>query len=128
MNKTPITVYVSGKITGLKDLNKPKFAAASVLLKKHLTDELYRRVVVVNPHCLPNNHDKSWGAYMRVCLKALCDCERTYVLDDWKRSKGALTEVLMSKIIGVELYEIETMKTLRCSYVEIVHRLLVKLI
>jgi hypothetical protein len=128
MNKTPITVYVSGKITGVKDLNKPKFNAAAVLLKRYLTDGLYRHVVVINPHCLPDNHDKSWGAYMRECLVALCKCERTYVLDDWKKSKGALTEVLVSKIIGVELYEVETMGRLKCSYGEIMARLLVKLV
>lgn len=125
--KREMLVYLSGKITGLPDLNKPKFRAAQMLLVKELKDLEHKHIYVFNPHDLPDDHDKSWGSYMRECIKTLSVCERTYVLDDWKKSKGALTEVLISKILNMPVIEVETFKPITTPYLEIFARLLVKL-
>lgn len=120
-------IYLSGKITGLSDLNKPKFRSAEGLIRKTINMAGYS-VWTCNPHDLPDDHhDKSWYSYMRECLKALCVCSRIYVLDDWKDSKGAIVEVLVAKILNIPMYEVETMQKFRISYCNLFVRLLLKL-
>ena len=126
--KKELFVYLSGKITGVPNLNKPKFRAAEMLLKKELTDRERKYVWIFNPHDLPDDHDKSWGSYMRECIKVLCGCERTYVLDDWKDSKGALVEVLVSKILSIPVYDVDSFEPVKAGYIEIMTRLCIKLV
>ncbi|WP_317899453.1 DUF4406 domain-containing protein [Aurantibacillus circumpalustris] len=125
-HKRTLLVYLSGKITGLKDLNKPKFRAAERLILDRLQ---YRDffVHVFNPHDLPDDHDKQWHSYMRECIKALVCSNKIYVLDDWTKSKGALTEVLIAKILGMPMYSVDTMEVLQVSYSYLFTKLLFKL-
>ena len=112
-------IYISGKITGVPDLNKPKFQAAEEFVFRHqgfVHD-------IVNPHKLPDDHDKTWSSYMKECIKALCTCQHVVVLDDWEGSRGAITEVLIAKILQIPVWHIETMAPLKIS----VRRLLCKL-
>lgn len=103
----PITIYISGKISGLADLNKPKFAAAAVLIK-----DLYRghHNTIINPHDLDHskNEKKEWELYIRICLIALMKADEVVVLDDWKQSRGAIIEVLLADLLGMDIYPIET--------------------
>ena len=125
-NKRTILIYLSGKITGLSDLNKPKFEAAEKLIIDSLQFKDFF-VHVFNPHELPDDHDKRWSSYMRECIKALSVSNKVYVLDDWNKSKGALTEVLIAKILGMPIYAVETMEVLSVSYLYLFFKLLVKL-
>ena len=93
-------VYISGKITGCPDLNKPKFSHAEKELKK-----IYKKVI--NPHKLPANHDKSWEAYMKACIIALCKCDVVFLLDDWMQSKGAMLEFEIAAELGLEIKSVE---------------------
>lgn len=134
MEKT-LLVYLSGKISGLPDLNKPKFVAAADLIKwsaqvdhSLLNQDAGTFVHVIIPHELPDHHhDKSWASYMRECVKAMTQCEVMYVLDDWKDSKGALCEVFIAKIFGIPIYEVETLDKLRIGYLKLFVKLLLKL-
>jgi len=125
-HKRTILIYLSGKITGLKDLNKPKFAAAEKLIMDSLQFKDFF-VHVFNPHDLPDDHDKQWSSYMRECIKALSVSNKVYVLDDWNKSKGALTEVLIAKILGMPIYEVETLDVLKVSYLYLFTNLIFKL-
>jgi ADP-heptose:LPS heptosyltransferase len=125
-NKRQILIYLSGKITGLSDLNKPKFAAAERLILEHAKHtEMF--AYVFNPHFLPHDHDKQWGSYMRECLKALCKSNKIYVLDDWRKSKGAIVEVLVAKTLNMPLFEIDTFEPLKVSYRYLLFKLFLKL-
>lgn len=108
-NFNPTTVYISGKITGMPNLNKHKFDAA----EKHLTMYGYD---AINPHKLPDNHDKSWESYMRECTKALSNVDMVVVLDCWKHSRGAVREVMMAKFLGIPVVDIETMQDVEVPF------------
>lgn len=56
----------------------------------------------VNPMKLPHNHDKSWQAYMREDIKALCDCEAIFMLRTWAESKGARVEFSVAHSLGIK--------------------------
>ncbi|MCK6649815.1 MAG: DUF4406 domain-containing protein [Bacteroidia bacterium] len=97
--------YISGKITGLKDLNKPKFAAAEKLLKK-------LGYKTVNPHklCSDIHPDAAHTTFMKRCLAEVPKCDLVVVLDDWHNSVGAQDEVELAINLKLPVLEIETME------------------
>ena len=104
------TIYISGKITGAPNQNKHKFAAAEEHLQKFAN-------VILNPHTLPANHDKTWTSYMKVCIMSLCRADKVVVLDDWKNSKGAIREVMIAKWLNIPVISIEDMCEVKISLV-----------
>lgn len=83
-------VYISGKISGLGDLNRAKFDEAEARIRSYGFDP-------VNPHkILPANPSLTWVDYMRADIKALMDCHMVAVLNDWRFSKGAIIEVKLA--------------------------------
>lgn len=89
-------VYISGKMTGLLDLNVPKFKEAETRL-------IENGFHPVNPHSIhPADVSKyTWSDFMRADIKALMDCDMIAVLDDWSGSKGAKAEVWIGLILGM---------------------------
>jgi hypothetical protein len=77
-------VYISGPMSGRKDLNREEFVLAEVLLRG-LGHE------VVNPHTL-NPEGRGWVACMINDLRALRRCQGIYMLHDWATSRGARVE------------------------------------
>lgn len=124
--KHTLLIYLSGKCTGIKDFNINKFRVAETKIYKHYLSEPHGTWVCV-PHDLPDDHDKSWGMFMRAAIPALCACRKIYVLDDWKHSTGAIVEVLLAKILGMELYEVDTMRMFTVSYFRLFIKLLFRL-
>lgn len=102
-------VYISGKITGLPDCNRPKFLAAEALIIK-------KGLIPVNPHKLDDEHNKSWVAYMKACIAALIWCDAVFVLDDWNKSRGAIREIFIALFLQIPVYEIETMNEVKLSF------------
>lgn len=92
--------YISGKITGLDDLNRPKFSATeNWLYFKYGTETR-----VINPHKLPHLHDKSYNSYMREDLRYLLKSTAVVLLDDWMQSKGAIIESMTASFVGIPCY------------------------
>ena len=97
-------VYLSGKISGVEDLNRPKFERA----EKELNAKGYD---VVNPHKLfPAEPIRAWDEYMKNDIKHMMDCDMVAVLDDWKDSPGACIEVnlafcLRMKVVSADTFE-----------------------
>ena len=90
-------IYISGQISGLdrEEAKKPFDAAAEKWLKKGY--------LVVNP--MEHEPDGwSWGAYMRMDIKMLCDCTDIYMLKNYKNSKGALCELDIAEQLGLNIY------------------------
>lgn len=111
------TIYISGKITGCADLNRPKFTAAEVWV-------LHNGGIPVNPHKLPDNHDKSWFSYMRECVAALARVDQVVCLDDWNRSSGAIREVIIAKWLQIPVYTAFSMHPVRVSAITVLKLLL----
>lgn len=85
------TVYISGKITGLpNEVYVPKFKEAAL----KMNSAGFR---VINPVELPDDHEKTWKAYMKVDLLALKSCTHLYALNNWQDSPGAMVEVWFAK-------------------------------
>jgi hypothetical protein len=90
------TIYVSGPMTGCKDLNFPAFHAAARLLRD-------MGHTVINPAEINPDTTMPWEQCMRADIKALCDCDAIYLLPGWERSKGAHLELHIAHRIGMEV-------------------------
>lgn len=80
------TVYIAGKVTGLKyEEVCVKFAAAQERLEN-------RGFKVVNPmEIVPR--EATWSEAMRICLAALPECQMIYMLRCSVNSRGAKIEL-----------------------------------
>ena len=94
--KQPKLVYISGKITGIEHKAPQIFKNAEIELQFH-------GYKTINPLKLNHNHDKTWKSYMKVCIKSLTDCDTIYMLKNWYKSKGAIVELLIAKILGLTI-------------------------
>ena len=88
-------VYISGKITGIETEAFELFAKAETQLRELGYEP-------INPMTLIHEHDKSWHSYMKVCIKALCDCDAIYLLPNWGESKGANLEKEIASNLGLK--------------------------
>lgn len=95
--------YLSGKMSGLADLNRPKFNAAEDLLYSLFG----RGVIVINPHTLAMHEPKTWENFMRNDIRAMLRCSNVVVLDDWQNSRGAIIEVLLANALGIVIRPID---------------------
>ena len=86
--------YLSGKITGDDDY-RIKFEKA----EKLLTQKGYK---VLNP--IKHEKDgKSWIYYMKKDIKKLLKCDGIILLEDYKRSKGAMLEKQTAEGLGYKI-------------------------
>ena len=94
-NRAP-RIYVSGRMTGLPDLNFPAFNAEAARLRA-LGYE------VVNPAEM-NPSEPCWKACMRKDIAALMQCDWIAMLPDWQLSRGATEEYRLSELVGIEVF------------------------
>ena len=90
------TIYISGPMTGLTDLNFPAFHAAAAQLRA-------KGFTVVNPAEFGEGEGKEWVDYMRKDIKALMDCSMVATLPNWIESKGARLEVGIAVTLGMRV-------------------------
>ena len=86
-------IYISGKISGIENEAPKLFNDAEILLKEQGFE-------VVNPMTINHEHDKSWLSYMKEDIKAMMDCDSIYMLNNWKKSKGAKAERDIARQLG----------------------------
>lgn len=91
-------IYISGQITGLKpEEAKAKFNRAETMLQE-------KGYYPVNPMRLnPHEEGKTWKEYMLDDLDVLFDCEAIYLLDNWRKSKGARIEYQIAKEMEMQI-------------------------
>lgn len=77
------TVYIAGKITGLRDY-EDKFEDAV----RKLWEIGYTRIL--NPCCLPPNLE--YEQYMTICFTMIDVADEVWFLDNWQESEGARRE------------------------------------
>ncbi|MFY8161966.1 MAG: DUF4406 domain-containing protein [Candidatus Kapaibacteriota bacterium] len=92
-----MVVYISGKITGLDiEIVKQLFQDAETKL-------IELGYEVINPLKLPNDHDKTWESYMKVCIAYLTKCDAIYMLDGWENSRGANLEYYLAYELKIKV-------------------------
>lgn len=89
-------VYISGKISGMKQEAKELFRNAEIKLIRH-------GYKPVNPMSLPHHHDKEWSSFMKEDIIALLSCDSVYFLTNWHESKGAKLEFDLAVDLGLNL-------------------------
>lgn len=94
-----MVVYLSGKISGLPDLNSPKFQKAEDRWKGWGCE-------VINPlKLLPQDPIRKWEEYMRNDIKYLVEADKVAVLDDWQQSRGAVIEVRLAFDLNIPVVD-----------------------
>ena len=88
-------IYLCGKVTGLDaELCRYNFEQLETLVNMS-------KMEPVNPMKLDHNHDKTWESYMKVCIKALVDCDAVLCMANVKFSKGAKVERRLAYRLGI---------------------------
>jgi hypothetical protein len=90
-------IYISGKITGIEAEALVRFGLAELVMREAGFDP-------INPMALPHLHDKEWHSFMREDIKALCDCDAIYMLNNWKDSAGARLEHTVAECLGLQVF------------------------
>ena len=90
-------IYISGKISGIENDAPTLFSKAEKMLQS-LGFE------TVNPMTINHEHDKSWHSYMKEDVKALCDCDEIFMLQNWADSKGAIIEHTIAMHLGLRVH------------------------
>jgi uncharacterized protein DUF4406 len=94
-------LYLSGPMTGVKDLNRPAFNAAAKLLRK-------KGYKVVNPPELDKGEpQRSWSGCLRRDLRYMLECDKIALLPRWGKSKGANLEVHVGKQLGYDIHPLK---------------------
>lgn len=100
LDKKP-RVYISGKITGLKE---------SVYKNNFNSTELYLTGLgydVVNPVSYPTDPNWKWEDYMKRDIKLLVGCDYIYLLEGWQDSDGASLEKYIADILKIKTLELD---------------------
>jgi nucleoside 2-deoxyribosyltransferase len=99
-------IYLSGKMSGLPDFNRPKFDKFEALL-------IAQGHTVVVPHkCSPFHPNKAWEDYMKEDIKYMLECDMVAVLDDYIDSAGAMIEVLLARNLKMKVVDADTFKSI----------------
>lgn len=96
-------VYISGKVTGIKKEAARLFQEAEDFINKE------GDFVAVNPMKLDHSqHDKSWEAYMKMCITALMDCDYIFMLNNWRWSEGARVELELATTLRIKRIDVDS--------------------
>jgi hypothetical protein len=88
-------IYIAGPMTGISDFNFREFERAA----KELRTNGY---TVVSPHEIGDSI-KSWAENMAVDIMYLMECDSIYLLNGWRKSKGACIEFEIAKLKGMKI-------------------------
>ena len=97
-------VYISGQMTGVENYNFDRFFE----VEKKLIQQGY---TVVNPARLSLSLSKKFGKklddipkelFLKEDIKHLLNCDKIYMMIDWKKSDGAKLEYLISQKINID--------------------------
>lgn len=89
-------------MSGYPDSNYPAFNAVAAELRA-------RGVCVFNPaeNEKPDVPEgELWGAFMRLAIVQLMQCDRVVALPGWQKSKGANIEVGLAHALGMKIVEV----------------------
>lgn len=88
--------YISGPMTGIKDLNFPEFYKAQEFLTS-------RGEKVFNPAQNSQECGFERSDLLRLDIQALLLCNKIYMLFGWNKSSGAILEKSIAEALGYEV-------------------------
>ncbi len=95
-----IKLYLSGPMTGLKDLNRPAFKKSAALLRR-------RGFRVVNPPELDGAEPRpSWEGCLERDIRHLTTCDAIATLVGHKKSRGARLEIYIGKALSYPVHSV----------------------
>ena len=98
-------LYISGPMSGVKDLNLPAFAQVAKALRSHGHEAVSPGEFLQN-----TNADHGWtgpaarAQYLRKDVHELANCSAIYLMDGWQRSVGANIELHIARLLMLEVY------------------------
>jgi hypothetical protein len=104
--------YLAGPMTGYKDYNFPAFMDAADKLRSRYYD-------IVNPaeiEAAEEGPRKTWEYYLKRDIAELVKCNIVIVLKGWEKSRGASFEVLIARILKMDVFEFETEKCIKPGF------------
>ena len=108
------TVYLSGKMAGIPDLNRDSFKEAREILRS-------RGYIVVCPHENSQDHlDQSRAFHMRRDIEHVLEVDGLFVLPGYRMSRGACLEIAVALEIGIPVREFGTDKPITSVIVPII--------
>lgn len=98
-------IYISGKITGLKNYRRLFKKAEKRLTKKGFT--VLNPVTIGDNLYMPGNisEEAKWKKYMKADLRAMLGCDGVYLLNNWEDSKGAKMECDIAVKCGMSIFK-----------------------
>ena len=88
-------IYIAGKVTGLpQQFEIDKFKKVQEILERCGFE-------VVNPIEVVKDFNTPWHLAMKLCIKALLDCDGVYLMPCHADSKGALVEKQLAYNLGI---------------------------
>jgi len=92
--------YLSGPMTGIKDLNVPAFNHYARKLKAD-------GYSVFNPG---DNTSKDWTESMKIDIRELTKAEVVFVMPGWAKSKGVMIECFIAQALSIPVIDVVTMQ------------------
>lgn len=99
-------IYLSGPMSNLPDHNIPTFNRYARLLRE-------AGFKVVSPPELGDGSTMTWQQYLRIDIKALCDCDTLACLPGWEHSDGAQLEIHLAHRLGLRIVSVESLWEVR---------------
>lgn len=96
------TVYVSGPMSGIENLNYPLFYH----IDKRLVAGGYRVLNPADNRVENKTGDELYQEFMRLALKQLLESDSMVLLPGWQNSKGAVMEKTVADMIGINTFEL----------------------
>jgi hypothetical protein len=101
LRKLKSRIYLSGPMTGIKDLNRPLFN----LTAKALRQKGYK---VINPPELDKiSPQRSWEGCLQRDISYLMKCSEIATLPGWKNSRGANLEIYIGKQLKYPVHPVK---------------------
>lgn len=100
MNKRQPVLYLSGPMTGIKDLNEPLFTKQAKRLRQ-------RGYKVINPPELDKiTRMRTWEGCLRRDLTYVVKCDEIATLPNWKKSRGATLEIHVARALSMAVHPV----------------------
>lgn len=97
-------VYLAGPITGMPNHNQKSFSVAASFIRLQGHE-------VVNPIEMDGgNFSKPYSEYMRRDIEKLMQCEGIALLPNWERSRGAMIEFQIARVLEMPMFNAFTMQ------------------
>lgn len=114
------TVYISGPMSGLPDLNYPAFDAAQKYFKEAGWEvqnpaEIGRNADAMRA-LIPGMPPLEWKHYMLGDFAALAACDAIALLPGWEKSKGATLELMFATFCGLTVLDAVTGEVLGLNH------------